>query len=400
MSSPFITRVTLRNFKNISYCDVALGPLTFLVGPNGSGKSNFIDALHFVKDAIQVSLDHAFRQRDGVLKVLPVFAAPGETLGIRLDFRLEHSRGYYAFLVQGTKGGGYTVDREECVLTSDTTFSAGSYFRVVRGQVDTNIVELIRLPEGTPHELAIRKAGSWSGQLEGLVNALLGMNFYNPQPEALRDLADMAEQADFLLGTGRNAASVLRRLARQNPEGVSRINEYLARIVPTVAEVRTTSVARRETAEFLGLGDGTRPLYAASMSTGTLRVLAILVSLFQTPATSDTPLTLTAIEEPEATVHPAAAGVLLDALKEASEFRQVIATSHSPDLLDDKHLDPSSILAVEVVDGESRIGSLDEVSASVLRDRLTTPGGLLRVGEMHPDASTPPPGSDSLFSER
>jgi hypothetical protein len=33
---PFISRVTLRNYKSIAECDVSLGPL----GPNGSGKSN------------------------------------------------------------------------------------------------------------------------------------------------------------------------------------------------------------------------------------------------------------------------------------------------------------------------------------------------------------------------
>jgi hypothetical protein len=37
----FLTRVVLRNYKSIGYCDVRLNPLTYLVGANGSGKSNF-----------------------------------------------------------------------------------------------------------------------------------------------------------------------------------------------------------------------------------------------------------------------------------------------------------------------------------------------------------------------
>jgi AAA15 family ATPase/GTPase len=45
MTDPtFPTRVKVKNYKSIAACDVALGPLTFLVGPNGAGKSNFLDA--------------------------------------------------------------------------------------------------------------------------------------------------------------------------------------------------------------------------------------------------------------------------------------------------------------------------------------------------------------------
>ena len=64
--STFITRVILKNYKSIAACDVHLGPLTFLVGRNGSGKSNFLDALRFVADALNTSLDHAIRDRGGI----------------------------------------------------------------------------------------------------------------------------------------------------------------------------------------------------------------------------------------------------------------------------------------------------------------------------------------------
>ena len=68
-SSVFITRVVLRNYKSIGYCDVRLGPLTYLVGANGSGKSNFLDALHLVRDALNGSLDNALNERGGLSEV-------------------------------------------------------------------------------------------------------------------------------------------------------------------------------------------------------------------------------------------------------------------------------------------------------------------------------------------
>ena len=66
----FLTRVVLRNYKSIGYCDVPLSPLTYLVGTNGSGKSNFLDALHFVKDSLSGSLDQALTERGG-RRVIP-----------------------------------------------------------------------------------------------------------------------------------------------------------------------------------------------------------------------------------------------------------------------------------------------------------------------------------------
>jgi len=68
-SSVFIRRVRARNFKSIAACDVELGPLSHLVGPNGSGKSNFLDVLHFVKDALQGSLENALHLRGGLSEV-------------------------------------------------------------------------------------------------------------------------------------------------------------------------------------------------------------------------------------------------------------------------------------------------------------------------------------------
>jgi len=64
--APFVRRIRLRNFKSISACEAELGPLTLLVGRNGSGKSNFVDALRFVTDGLNLSLDHAIKARGGI----------------------------------------------------------------------------------------------------------------------------------------------------------------------------------------------------------------------------------------------------------------------------------------------------------------------------------------------
>jgi predicted ATPase len=105
---------------------------------------------------------------------------------------------------------------------------------------------------------------------------------------------------------------------------------------------------------------------------------------------------LVAIEEPEVALHPAAAGVLLEALREASRSTQVLVTSHSPDLLDDPRIPTDSILAVIAAEGLTRIGPLDEVGTSALRDQLYTPGELLRLNQLTPDPSSLIPSAGQL----
>ena len=64
----------------------------------------------------------------------------------------------------------------------------------------------------------------------------------------------------------------------------------------------------------------------------------------------------------------------------------MLVTSHSPDLLDDDTIQPDSILAVVSDNGTTRVGRLNEVGRSVLRDKLYTAGELLRLNQLEPEA--------------
>ena len=128
---------------------------------------------------------------------------------------------------------------------------------------------------------------------------------------------------------------------------------------------------------------------ANNMSDGTLRALAILVALFQGNLRSRKSVCcLWESKNQRAHFTRQQSGVLLDALRDAADETQIIITSHSPDLLDDKDLDPESILAVEARDGITVIADVNEASRSVLRDRLYTTGELLRLDQLQPDLAS------------
>ena len=122
------------------------------------------------------------------------------------------------------------------------------------------------------------------------------------------------------------------------------------------------------------------------MSDGTLRALGALVAVAQL-ASDASSIRFAGIEEPETALHPAAAGALMDALREASSRTQVVVTSHSPDLLDQIHVERDTLLVVTSKNGNSRITQADPASRDAIRRHLYTPGDLLRMDQLQPDES-------------
>ncbi|MBF0374731.1 MAG: ATP-binding protein [Alphaproteobacteria bacterium] len=125
---------------------------------------------------------------------------------------------------------------------------------------------------------------------------------------------------------------------------------------------------------------GTFPFNVDQMSDGTLRVLGLLVALYQQPA----PATI-ALEEPEQTVHPGVLRVLAEAIEEVSDTRQILVTTHSPDLLD--RFDPAQmskrVIAVEMENGVTTAKPLNAAQIEAVRSNLFTLGQLMSIEGLH-----------------
>ena len=372
--------MVLRNYKSIATCDVALGPLTYLVGPNGSGKSNFVDALHLVRDALSGSLDNALNERGGLSEVRRRSSGHPTHFGMRLEFRLRDGRsGRYAFNIGALSRGGYEVQTEECVLDG---IGKGPYFRLERGALQAS--SEASFPVVTADRLALASA-SGLAVFRPVFDALTAMGFYNLNPKLIREL-QKPQDGRLLKPAGENIASVIGHLERTAPAAVAVIQEYLQTVVPMVHGVERRAIGPMETLEFRQEMAGAKHPWrflAQNMSDGTLRALGVLTALFQ--GNQDYSPTVIGIEEPETALHPAASAALREALQRASEQTQVIVTSHSPDLLDDLSLSADALLAVASVGGETRIAALDVASRTALRDQLFTAGELLRLSQLAPD---------------
>ena len=377
-AKPFITRVRLRNYRSIAGCDVQLAPLTILVGPNGSGKSNFLDALRLTSESLRSSLDHALRERSGVAEVRRKSHGHPNHFGVRLDFDLDELPGYFAFEVAARKAGTYEIQHEACAW-------AGTHYLVENGTLKRP--PAVVSPPAVRDRLYLVNAAGLPA-LRPVFDALSTMGFYNISPAKIRDL-QAPDQGDLLDREGTNLASVLERLEKSSPEAKRRIEEYLARVVPGIEGLQPTRVGHMETIEFRQRVVGSKQPWsfpAINMSDGTLRALAVLTALFQFADRSTA--RLVGIEEPETALHPAAAGLLVDCLREGARERQVVVTTHSPDLLDSDALTEEQLLAVSAVDGKTTIGRVDSASRRALKDSLYRAGELLRMGQLEPDPSS------------
>jgi predicted ATPase len=386
---PFLQRVVLRNYRSIAACDIRLQPLTFLVGPNGSGKSNVLDALRFVADALRMSLEYAVRERGGVDEVLRRSTQGEDRFGVRLDFDLPKiGRGHYAFSISVRSLGGYEVAQEECIVdAAEGSGTPRAFFHVKAARPVTSAT--IAPPASSDRLYLVNAAGL--PEFRPVYDALTRMGFYNINPDQLRDMQPPTAST-LLTRDGSNIADVLGRIWEQYPTARLRVEQYLAAIVPGVRRVNVRTVGPRRTLEFEQQASesfGERHRFPAmSMSDGTLRALGILVALFQGGMDGNSDVSLVGIEEPESALHPAAAGILLDSLREASTHTQVIITSHSADLLDNDEIPTDAILAVALDNGGTTIGPLDDVGRSVLRDHLFTAGELLRQDQLRPSEAS------------
>lgn len=390
MNRPFLSRVLLKNYRSIARCDVSLSALTFLVGPNGSGKSNFLDALRFVAQSLRESLEHALRDRGGIGEVRRRSSGHPTHFGIRLEMNLpDGARAIYAFEIGAKRGGGHIVRREQCWVGDS------AYYLVRIGRVIETLSSA--MPPAAPDRLYLVNAAS-NPHFRRVYDALLQMSFFNPVPDTIRRPRE-PDPGEFLARDGSNLASIYDRIDHRIR---SRIREYLGKIVPGVRDVEVRRALGMETLVFrleMGASKHPLPFKALSMSDGSLRAFGVLVALFfPGPPSGDVPL-LTGLEEPEMALHPAAAGVLFDALAEASETRQVIVTTHSPDLLDRQEVKTGMLRAVRMENGKTVIGPIDTAGRKVLREGLYTPGELLRLAQLEPDEASSGLLQPRLFSK-
>jgi predicted ATPase len=388
-----ITGLRIRHYKSLG--DVFIGnlhPITLLVGTNATGKSNLIDALRFLRDASTHSLDHAISSRGGMEVIRQYSPTRPYHISIRVEFVEYYARqpgyGYYEMTLGSASGGNYRVEREDALWNevSRDTFDDDDKARPVITRTFTrNADGTVLLDQKETDQVAIDDLYI-TRRFEAVdLRAILGRpRFSAIYPNTLR--APTRPDTDRRLKeTGENWASVLKAM-RQSPRGrqsFDAIIEQMRVVMPNLIDVKVKGVGGYLVPQFVVKESEVTKEHSfdpIQLSDGTLRIFGILMGLYQIP-----PAQFLALEEPEQTIHPAILAMLADAFHEVSQRTQLMATTHSPYLID--YFEPEQIRVVTMEEGETQVLPVRKSQIESIKEKLTSLEELLGQGNLLPEST-------------
>jgi predicted ATPase len=374
-----IDRFAVKNFRSIQQCDVRLEPLTFFIGANASGKTSFVDAILFVASALRDSLQKAIANRGGIHSILhqPI-DLPANS---RFDFYLSSSTGFacdFHLELRVVEGWSVSVAREECRIRNSD--GGQHYYLVENGRVRGSAAVF---PAVSVDRIFLSNA-SGLPEFRPVFDFLASVGSTEPTTPGIASLVQSLNQRVRRLNPGGEETSLaarFRTLKESQPHRLEIIQQYLRAIAPPFDQIEVVKANDVLWLRFLeksrsGVSIG---FYLSQASAGLVNSAEILLELFELPG-EGRPTAAVIVEEPEALLHPGAIQVMRDSFLEASRTRQVLVTTHSPDLLDDPSVPAEWIRVVHRDEAGTHIDVLDPATKSVIRDKLYTPGQLLRQG--------------------
>ena len=354
-----LERIRLQNFKTHRDTDIKLGRLTVLVGPNGSGKSSVLQAIELLaahaKEPIEPEALRALQTRPN-----------------------------------GGKSGACSVE----VVVSPHQGAPESW-KVHMGGTALRPQEITEIAEKfleSLNRVAVTEAEGRDRSRS--VREQLEVTLLAPIPRRLAEPVPVSTVAPELHTDGFGLADVLALMRLENDNDFQALQGALRAVVPQVeriwvrrTEVKYSRPVARADKDGVYVADepvhqlghelsfdvsGRKGIPASMMSGGTLLTLGILALLY-----SQLRPRILLIDDIDHGLHPRAQWDLLKQLRRLLEQfpeLQLIATSHSPDLVDELAPDEVVVTALRE-DGTSAAKSLAECPRSDLL-------GVLKSGQL------------------
>jgi predicted ATPase len=218
-------------------------------------------------------------------------------------------------------------------------------------------------------------------ELQRLAEHIRAWQFLSLQPERMGMPIPQKRTAGQvrLAKDGSNVADYLFDIQRLDTAALDGIVQAIGYVLPFASNLQPLLTSELEHKAYLQLTEGSFKVPGWMLSTGTLRVLALL-ALLRHP----TPPPLILIEELENGLDPRSMHLLVEEIRTAvlGGITQVVLTTHSPYLLDLLQLD-QLVLVARDEKGEPRFRR--PASDSTLREwaKEFAPGRLYTMGSLH-----------------
>ena len=333
----FFERIRLKNWRNFESADVQLARRVFVVGQNASGKSNFLDAFRFLHDLVVPGggFLKAVEDRGGVKAIRWFGARRDPNVLIEVDVSTDgKERWRYRIKFGLQQSTGKPVVKEECIWRRE-------------GEEWESVLErrLGRGEEAGLFEQTYVEQRAVSANFKSLVDAFASVSYVHLAPQIIREPAIRryvpslewlgADWLKKVMSTNRRTTRARFRRIKDALRSVTGLQ--VEEIDAEMAEEGPILRVRCSNWRSYGLLQDERIL-----SDGSIRLIVLLWSLLEKGG----PLLW---EEPEESLHPAVVRQLppLFAQVQREGGRQVILTTHSPDLLHDEGISGDEIILLQ-----------------------------------------------------
>lgn len=365
-----IKSITVTNFKSFERLEVELGKFNVLIGANASGKSNFIQIFKFLKDIANFGLNNAVSMQGGVEYIRNINIGASENLSVKIvsdkEFNLflpiektkegliaiRPSEITYEFALKLNKRGpGFKIaedkltekgklvrlERQKRKIEEKEIPGQGKLIKsCINGRVKLNLYkesEEIPIEKGDiyppflreklpPNTLLLQTPFFFVSSLEEIFS---GISIYDFDPKLPKKATPITGKAE-LEEDGSNLSIILKNII-ENKEGRRKFFNLVKELLPFIGNLGVAKLADKSLLFKLQELYSEQYLPAFLISDGTINITALIVALYF----EEKPLSI--IEEPERNIHPHLISKLMDMMKDASKEKQVIITTHNPEIV-------------------------------------------------------------------
>jgi predicted ATPase len=328
-----VTRLRLVNWRNFTRLDVRLERRAFLVGPNASGKSNLLDAVRFLHDIVDIGggFQEAIGRRHGVSRIRSLSARKDPTVAIEVEIGNDETRSIWTYRLE------LAQDNQRRPFVKREVVSRGGE-QLLNRPDDADLTDPARLAQTHLEQVNVNKP------FREIVDFMQAVRYLHLVPQLVREPDRSIGRRNDPFG-GDFLETVAAVNLRTQTARLRRIRDALRVAVPQLQELDLWRDAKGAP-HLRGRYEHWRARGAwqteEDFSDGTLRLVGLLWALLQGDGTL-------LLEEPELSLHPDVISYVPQMFGriQARTGRQILVSTHSPDLLRDEDIDPREVLLLQ-----------------------------------------------------